>query len=178
MTRAEFIETYANQAIKATAGSGIFPQTLLTMAIVESADSNGRILKGATVKYNNLFGIKSSPDWNGKTVRLKTKNDSTKTSVFRVYDSFSDSFKDYVNFLKSNKRYKEAGVFKAQDYILQLGAIARAGYAENPRYFSILSSVAEVVNKFLPVAKNSKAGLYLLAFAAAILIINSNDEKP
>jgi flagellum-specific peptidoglycan hydrolase FlgJ len=176
MDRKEFVEKYARDAVRVTQGTGIFPQTLLTMAIVESANSKGEVLKGRTVKYNNLFGIKASPTWKGKTVELPTSKDSTKTSVFRVYNSYQDSFKDYVKFLQINPTYREHGVFDSSDYIEQLANIARSGYAENKNYNSILSSVAATVRRYFPEVTNTQVKGGLILAGLALLLIAISDE--
>ncbi|NOW59271.1 flagellum-specific peptidoglycan hydrolase FlgJ [Clostridium saccharobutylicum] len=48
---------------------------------------------------------------------------------FRVYNSEEESMKDYGEFLKNNKRYKQSGVFDATEYLDQAKAIEKAGYS-------------------------------------------------
>jgi flagellar protein FlgJ len=177
LTREQFIKANYQQALNATRGTGIFPETLLAMAVVESqgkaADGNWYPGLGLVArKANNFFGIKASANWKGETISLPTPGDADKISVFRMYDSFEDSLKDFVNFLKVNPRYTKAGVFNSQDYPTQIVNIARAGYAENPNYSNIITSVANRVNKLMkdyiePIQKNNK----ILPLLAAALII-------
>ena len=58
---------------------------------------------------------------------LKTRAD------FRAYDSFEESFADYVDFLQRNPRYREALAMTSdpQAYFL---ALQEAGYATDPAY--------------------------------------------
>lgn len=172
LTRKEFIKAHYQEAINATRGTGIFPETLLAMAIVESQDTGPDGINypglGATAKLaNNYFGIKYSKAWKGKVIELATPKDKDKISKFRKYDSFEDSVKDYVKFLQENSRYTKSGVFKASDYVEQIIAIAKAGYAENPKYAAVITNVADGVKNLMkgyvePAIKESPKILPLL----------------
>jgi len=150
-TRKQFIDLYYPVALKVTQGTGIFPETLMAQAIVESQDSvKGVYYVGASLnaqRANNYFGIKKGVGWTGKTIVLPTSKDSTSYSTFRKYDSIEDSFKDYVNFLKKNPRYTTAGVFKATSYPEQIIKIAKGGYAESSQYADLITKVANSVSK-------------------------------
>lgn len=173
-TRSEFVSKFGSMAAQVTAGTGIFPQTLLAMAIVESSGlikGKSYVGVGLTAKLaNNYFGIKASPAWKGATINLNTPNDATKVSTFRKYASVKDSFADYVRFLKQNKRYNNAGVFDAENYAEQIIRIAKAGYAESPNYAAIVSNVADRVNGLMdklatlikPINKGGAAAAILL----------------
>ena len=166
ITRENFIKKYWVDAVNATKGTGIFPETLLAQAVVESqqAGPDGNYYPGLSLnarKANNYFGIKTSAQWKGDTIKLPTSKDATKVSVFRKYDSFYDSMKDYVNFLKTNPRYTTAGVFNATDYVTQIISIAKAGYAEGAGYAELVTKVANSVKKYVkdiivPIQSNSK----------------------
>ena len=166
LTRKEWIQANYQGALNATRGTGIFPETLLAMAIVESQDTAGDGINypglSATARLaNNYFGIKNSAAWKGRTIVLDTPNDRDKKSTFRVYDSFEDSVKDYVKFLQENSRYTKAGVFKATDYVEQILAVAKAGYAESPTYAAVITNVADGVKKLMkdyiePITKNNQ----------------------
>ena len=97
---------------------------------------------------NNLFGIKASPDWTGKTVTVETWEDYGNGPVqiidtFRAYDSISDSVLDRCKFLRENSNYVNAGVFTAKTYTEQCQALKNAGYATDPAYVSKLVSIIE-----------------------------------
>lgn len=151
LNRKDWTIKNAPAAMQVTAGTGIFPETLLAMAIVESQGSvNGVYYPGAGLvarKANNYFGIKEGVNWKGDVIKLPTPGDRDKISTFRVYDNFEDSAKDYVSFLQKNPRYKKAGVFSAPNYQEQIICIARAGYAENMNYATVVNSVANAVKK-------------------------------
>jgi flagellum-specific peptidoglycan hydrolase FlgJ len=166
LSRKDWTIKNAPLAYEVTKGTGIYAETLLAMAIVESQGKvNGIFYPGAGLvarKANNYFGIKKGVNWKGKTISLPTPGDADKISVFRVYNSFEESAKDYINFLKRNKRYEKAGVFTAPNYQEQIINIARAGYAESTNYANVITSVANSVKKNIenlilePLKKNNK----------------------
>lgn len=177
LTRENWVKKYWLDAVAATAGTKIFPETMLAMAVVESQGKgpDGNYYPGLGLvaeTANNYFGIKASADWKGKTINLPTPGDADKISKFRVYDSLKDSIKDFVKFLQSNPRYTKAGVFNSPDYVTQILSIAKAGYAENPSYSRIVTSVANKVKGYVkdiivPITQNGK---YLPLLVAALII--------
>ena len=177
LTRENWVKKYWLDAVAATAGTGIFPETMLAMAVVESQgkaeDGNYYPGLGLTArKANNYFGIKASSAWQGQTIDLPTPGDADKISKFRVYGSLKDSIKDFVKFLQDNPRYRKAGVFAAPDYVSQIMAIAKAGYSESGTYAAVVTSVANKVKNYvkdiiIPITKNGK---YLPILVAALII--------
>jgi flagellum-specific peptidoglycan hydrolase FlgJ len=138
--QSDFISKHKNDVIKATYGTGIFPSVKMSQMILESGwgeSANARL-------GNNFFGIKKGVGWTGETISLKTPNDANKVSVFRKYPSPADSVADHTYFLQKNKRYENAGVFKAKSPEEQIQAIAKAGYAEAndyvPKVLSVIKS--------------------------------------
>jgi flagellar protein FlgJ len=177
LNREDWVKKYWIDAVAATAGTGIFPETMLAMAVVESqgraADGNYYPGLGLTAKKaNNFFGIKASTAWKGKTIDLPTPGDADKISKFRVYADLKESIKDFVKFLQDNPRYRKAGVFAATDYVSQIMAIARAGYSESGTYAAVVTSVANKVKNYvkdiiIPIAQNGK---YIPILVAALII--------
>lgn len=114
------------------------PEVLLAQAALEtgwgkyiSKDTEGQ-------SSNNLFNIKAGRGWTGdfiekRTVEFKHGKAVTENARFRAYDSYEDSFRDYVSFLKANKRYQPALQVAdvPSDYINKL---QQAGYATDPEY--------------------------------------------
>jgi flagellum-specific peptidoglycan hydrolase FlgJ len=150
LTRKQFIDKYAAAAQEVYLKYNIFPQTVLTMAIIESQGKakDGNYYPGLNASArqgNNYFGIKAF-NWNGPTITLRTPRDKEKISKFRKYASIEESFKDYGKFLNENPRYKKAGVFEAPDFLTQMQRIAAAGYAEDPNYLKVLQAVSNKVN--------------------------------
>lgn len=148
MTRQAFTEKFYPLAVEAAKGSPIFPETIISAAGLESNWNESQLSK----IYNNFFGFKASRNWTGKTVSLPTKEEingvlQTVSADFRVYDTPTDSFKDYVRLLQTS-RYVNAGVTTAKDTIQQFERIAAAGYATDSRYSSKLSSVYYSIKSF------------------------------
>lgn len=177
LNREDWVKKYWIDAVAATAGTNIFPETMLAMAVVESqgkaADGNYYPGLGLTAKRaNNYFGIKASTAWKGKTVDLPTPGDAQKISRFRVYANLKESIQDFVKFLQTNPRYKKAGVFESPDYVSQILAIAKAGYSESSTYANIVTSVANKVKTYvkdivIPITLNGK---YIPILVAALII--------
>jgi flagellum-specific peptidoglycan hydrolase FlgJ len=177
LTREQFIKQFWEPVNLLTRGTGIFPETLLAIAVVESQGKvNGTWYPGQGLvarKANNYFGIKNSSQWKGRTIQLPTPGDADKISTFRVYNSLEDSARDFIKFLQTNPRYTKAGVFKAANYPEQIVSIARAGYAENINYATVLTQVANSFKKFVKDANNTGkiAPLFIAALIVAGLII-------
>jgi flagellar protein FlgJ len=189
LTREEFVKKYAADAISAVKGTGIFPQTILSIAILESqgkaADGNYYPgLNAAAKQANNYFGIKAYPDWKGDTILLNTPGDATKKSRFVKYPTVRDGFKGFVNFLQDNERYERAGVFDSTDYVDQLARLARAGYSEKPdTWLNLTKSIASKFQQYLKsvntAATNTKNAFPVL-FALSLIALyalTQSDEK-
>lgn len=176
LTREQFVKKYFSTAQKAVGKSGLFPQVLLSQAIVESSGLyKGNFYPGQSLLakyYNNYFGIKVYPGYNGKRVTLQTGEflngkQINVSGTFCVFDSFQDSAKGYVNFLLQNKRYEN--VFLANTPSEQINEIAEAGYATAPTYASTLKNVLSHVvtwsNEALAALNNNKGKFAAVAAA-------------
>lgn len=131
----KFIEEVLPGAIENYNKYGIFPSVTLGQGALESNWGKS----GLTTKYNNVFGIKASKGWTGKVANMGTaeygKNGRYNIKAnFRAYDDISQSVLDHGEFLQKNSRYKNNGVFNAENSQEQIKAIARAGYATDPNY--------------------------------------------
>lgn len=178
LNRKDWIRKYYPIASQVTKGTGIFPETMLAMAVVESQGkgSDGNYYPGLGLvarSANNYFGIKASSGWKGATIDLPTPGDADKISKFRKYNNVGESIADFINFLKVNPRYTTAGVFSAASYPEQIIAIARAGYAENPNYANLINSVANKVKEYTEDLRNTiekNSGTLLPILIAGFLI--------
>lgn len=152
--RESFIKRYNDFVNVLVKGTGIFPETIFAQAIIESQKNDEMPGTELAKNYNNLFGIKNSLSWDGKVVDMATKEiyngkETKITDTFRVYDTPEDSFEDYVNFLQTNERYKNAGVFNSKSVQEQASALQKAGYATNPDYAKLITSVASSISKYI-----------------------------
>jgi flagellar protein FlgJ len=124
--------------------SGCSWQLILAQAAQETGWGE-KVLPGT----NNVFNIKSSPDWQGeqKTFRVWEKVDGEKVWVnapFRVYATVLDSLRDRQKFLKDNPRYARAGLYNTEvkgDLVKEAQALQRAGYATDETYAAKLKEV-------------------------------------
>ncbi len=129
------LQPFAQQAAKSL---GIDPNALLAQAALESGWGNSVIKNADGTSSYNLFNIKADRSWRGKQSQVSTLEFDQGiarrvSSGFRAYNSFQESFNDYVNFIRNNPRYDTAltKVNNAGQYMREL---QRAGYATDPSY--------------------------------------------
>jgi len=169
MTRAQFVQQNFAAVNQLTQGTGLFPLTVLSVAILESSE-NGQVgASSLAANYNNYFGIKASPDWTGQTVDIQTEeydnsgNPYTTTATWRVYPSFAASAADYVNLITGDSRY--ADVLTAPDTTTQFQLLQQDGYSTSPSYTALLIDVYNSIRGFVSSAPGSGlAALLLIAF--------------
>ncbi|MDP3877118.1 MAG: flagellar assembly peptidoglycan hydrolase FlgJ [Methylobacter sp.] len=136
------LHPYAEQAAKEL---GVEPKVILAQAALESGWGRSLIKKGNGENSFNLFNIKADKSWRGEQARRATlefdQGVAKKVNAgFRSYGSFEESFKDYVEFIKSNPRYGDAlkKVGNAEHYMREL---QQAGYATDPKYAAKVMSI-------------------------------------
>ena len=106
---------------------GILPSITIAQAILESGWGESTL----ATDYNNLFGIKADERWDGKKVKMETKENYNDiiNDYFREYSSYEASVEDHGKFLSENIRYKENGIFDSKTYKGQAQSLENAGYA-------------------------------------------------
>ena len=169
-TREEFVKKYSHYVNAITKGTGLLTGTVLGQAILESSGNyktGGKWLVGGSQlsqEANNYFGIKADPSWKGKVYNISTREVLNGKNVyqkdnFRKYNSVEDSIKDHLDFLLTNSRYKNAGVFDAKTVAEQAEAIKRAGYATDPNYANavtqVYDSIKNSISKTIAVIKSN-----------------------
>lgn len=187
MTRKEYVQSLVPAARAATAGTTLFPQTLVSQLILESGYKPSRLATQA----NNWFGIKSGLSWSGKVISAPTteyingryiklpgswkvynnrlealKAGENIGSLFRFYPSQTASFRGWVDFLQNNKRYSK--VFQAKTPLDQFYELKEAGYATDPNYVQKLVGILSQIKDFFfkPIAGTGLllAGLVIFWF--------------
>lgn len=111
----------------------ILPSVTIAQAILESGWGRSELATHA----HNLFGIKASKDWSGKTYSKKTKEQKPTGEIyeiiadFRAYNSFVESIMDHDAFFVSTewRRKNYAPVLSAKNYKDQAKALQACGYA-------------------------------------------------
>ncbi len=151
----QFVAALWPHAQEAAAEIGVDPKLLVAQAALETGW--GKSLQNRA-GGNNLFGIKADRRWDGSRVTASTLEyvDGVATrgrAAFRSYESYGDSFKDYVSFLKNNPRYRDA-LSNAQNPRQFMAGLQKAGYATDPAYARKVLAIYERNDAFdkLPVA--------------------------
>lgn len=134
-------------------GKKILPSVCIAQACCESG--YGTVPK--MLNANAVFGIKVGKSkvhfgtaWKDKVYDTKTKECyDGKTFIeindfFRAYDSIADSITDYYDMLCSCTRYKAA--VGENDSTKCITAIKNGGYATDPNYITIITSIIKTNN--------------------------------
>lgn len=165
-----FFELYEPYAKSAAGVSKIFPETILSVAALESNYGKSEL----TTRYNNFFGIKAGTTWKGKTVFLSTsEQDRTGrnlkvNSAFRWYDSPFECFKNFIEIVSSS-RYVKAGIMNATNPVQQFEALQKGGYATDINYANKLRNVLTSFAGAIKANAASKNSLDVLFVAIASL---------
>ena len=137
-TPEEFTNHIMPYAIKAAKELGVSPLVLVSQAALETGWGKSITHAHDGSSSFNLFNIKADSRWNGDRIiksTLEYDNGIAKyeKSSFRAYDSYADSFDDYVNFLRTNHRYDDALRHGGNDKLF-IKDLHKAGYATDPNY--------------------------------------------
>lgn len=161
----DFIQQYSQNAIDSMRQTRVPASVTLAQAALESG-------WGKSAPRFNFFGIKAGSAWTGEkqlltTTEIHSDNDKSKHHYpevisieqftdnsgntryrwrvkdnFRAYANAVESFNDHGNFLVNNGRYREA--FNHTDDAKQFAReIAKAGYATDPNYATVLIQIIE-----------------------------------
>jgi flagellum-specific peptidoglycan hydrolase FlgJ len=134
-----FIDRIAGDAIKSQRETGVPASVTMAQAILES----GWGKSGLSTQANNFFGIKGKGPAGSVTMRTREVFNGQSTYInapFRKYNSPAESFADHGRFFTQNKRYATA-MQHTNDAHRFAREIARAGYATDPKYASMLSGL-------------------------------------
>jgi flagellar protein FlgJ len=142
-----FVDKLAEPAQAASAATGIPARFIIGQAALESGWGKSEIKKSDGSTSHNVFGIKATKDWTGKTVSTVTTeyvNGKPQRTVekFRAYDSYQEAMTDYASMLKGNPRYAQV-INSAHDVIGFANGMQRAGYATDPHYAKKLMSIMQ-----------------------------------
>ncbi len=132
-------------AQKAAGKLGQDPHALIAQAALETGWGRHVTRHADGTSSHNLFNIKADHRWSGDKVAVDTLEYEQGTVVkkranFRAYDSFADSFNDYVEFLRASPRY-EAALNCSGDGGTYLSELQKAGYATDPKYATKITSI-------------------------------------
>ncbi|WP_370298994.1 flagellar assembly peptidoglycan hydrolase FlgJ [Pontibacterium sp.] len=155
---AQFVETLMPLAESVASEIGVDPKVLLAQAALETGWGKHLVQRGEGGSSHNLFNIKADSRWGGDsatTMTLEFRNGvaQRERAAFRAYDSFEQSFRDYISFLKDSPRYQIA-LQSAGDPYAYLNQLQQAGYATDPQYAQKISSILD--GEFLAGVPRSK----------------------
>ncbi len=144
-TPEKFVKSLWSYAEQAGKELGIQPQALLAQAALETGWGKFVINTQDGQSSHNLFNIKADKRWRGEsatkyTLEYESGIAKKEQASFRTYNSFAESFSDYVDFIKNSPRYKQAlstGKSSASYFI----ELQRAGYATDPNYASKIQRI-------------------------------------
>ncbi len=156
----DFVQKLGPAAKSAEAQTGIPAAYMLGQAAHETGWGRSEIRNADGSNSYNLFGIKATGGWSGKTAEITTteyvNGEAQKvTAKFRAYGSFDEAFRDYARMLSQSPRYAgvAAQAAAAPASAASASSFARglqeAGYATDPAYASKLS---RVINRTLQAA--------------------------
>jgi flagellar protein FlgJ len=146
-TPEDFVRELLPHARRAAAELGTTPDVLIAQAALETGWGQHMIRTGDGGNSFNLFGIKADASWQGaraltETVEFRDGLMRRERAPFRAYDSLAESFSDYVGFLKSSPRYRQA-LEQAGDAPAFARALSQAGYATDPDYHGKIESILD-----------------------------------
>ena len=117
---------------------GTTPDVILSQAALETGWGRYVLKDGEGQSSFNLFNIKADSRWDGDYVaknalEYRHGKPVAEQSRFRAYADYQQSFNDYVSFLQSQPRYREAlrHVGHPETFVEKLH---EAGYATDPQY--------------------------------------------
>lgn len=147
----DFVSALTEPAKAAQEKLGVPFQVIIAQAALETGWGQKIIKDQHGSSSNNLFNIKANNQWSGEQIQKDTLEFEQgamvkKSAPFRAYQSLSESFKDYADFLTSNDRYQEALQNSSNvEHFLQ--GLQKAGYATDPQYANkIMATLRTVTN--------------------------------
>ncbi len=108
-----------------------------SFVVAQAALESGWGESGLAKRAKSLFGIKADRSWTGQRITLNTREFLNKQWVvipadWRAYPDWQTCLVDHGQFLCRNKRY--AACFACTTGKAFAQAVAKAGYATDPRY--------------------------------------------
>lgn len=140
MMQQDFINSMLPYALSASKQTGLDPSIIIAQSALETG-------WGQHAPGNNYFGIKSHGMPNGQmlsTTEYGPNGAYNMKESFRKYDNMGDSVQGYVDFLKSNPRYK--GLLSAQGFDNQINELQKSGYATSDSYGKDVAALAKKIN--------------------------------
>jgi flagellar protein FlgJ len=143
----EFIRDLMPYAQQGAAELNVHPGVIVAQAALETGWGQHIIRHPDGRNSFNLFGIKADSRWSGVRVTVPTLEFEggvavKKRAAFRSYASLEESVSGYVEFLRSNPRYRQV-LEQARDADAFLDGLEAAGYATDPRYAEKIRAIMQ-----------------------------------
>ena len=140
MDTKEFIALIGPAAQASEAQTGIPASFTVAQAALESSWGKSRLAN----EGKNLFGVKADAAWTGDVLELPTREFLRGRWVsvgarWRKYADWQDCLDDHAKFFRANRRYRPCFDFHTGEGWAK--AVAKAGYATDPKYAEKLISV-------------------------------------
>ena len=149
----DFVSALTEPAKAVQEKIGVPFQVVIAQAALETGWGQKIIKDQQGSSSNNLFNIKADNRWAGEHIQKDTLEFELGTMVkksapFRAYQSFDESFNDYVNFLTDNDRYQDALQNPSNvEHFLQ--GLQKAGYATDPQYADKIMATLRTVSNLI-----------------------------
>lgn len=137
-TPESFVEQLWPMAKQAADKLGVNPEVIIAQAALETGWGKHIINHRDGQSSHNLFNIKADKRWDGKhavvgTVEYRGGVAVKEQAQFRSYESYQQSFDDYVDFLQTQPRYRKA-LEHTENPERFVEELHKAGYATDPAY--------------------------------------------
>jgi flagellar protein FlgJ len=141
----EFVRSMLPHAERVESETGISARLMIAQSALETGWGQKPILNKDGSSSFNLFGIKASAAWQGPKAEVLTTEfydglPIKQRAEFRSYGSYTESFRDYAQFLKSNPRYEPALALR-EDPVAFARALQSSGYATDPNYANKIEGI-------------------------------------
>jgi flagellar protein FlgJ len=151
----DFVSALIEPAKSVQEKIGVPFQVIIAQAALETGWGQKIIKDQNGSSSNNLFNIKADNRWAGDKITKDTLEFEQgamikKSEPFRMYESLSDSVDDYIDFLSTSERYKEAlqGASNVEHF---LQGLQKAGYATDPQYADKILGTWKTVKNLLAI---------------------------
>ena len=146
----DYIRGVWDHAVEAAGKLGVDPAVLVAQSALETGWGRKVVQASDGGSSYNLFGIKADSGWDGAAAAVRSLEfrdgvAALEKASFRVYDSLSNSFDDYVSFLQNNPRYQQA-LAKVADTRQFLTELQDAGYATDPHYADKIMGIVRQID--------------------------------
>lgn len=154
----DFVHAMLPHAQRIESETGISARLMIAQSALETGWGQKPIVNKDGSSSFNLFGIKANAAWAGPKAEVLTTEfydglPIKQRAEFRSYGSYTESFRDYAQFLQSNPRYEPA-LAQRDDPIEFARALQSSGYATDPNY---ADKIEDILGRHIPEVSGAQA---------------------